>query len=56
MKSVGRDGADSWPGFLASQRRTSPPVTDALLIVNVGPVEEDQAAYTQEGYKAQAGL
>ena len=33
VKSVGRDGAVSWPAFLASQRGTRAPVTDALLIV-----------------------
>jgi hypothetical protein len=33
VKSVGRDGADSWSVFLASQRGTGAPVTDALLIV-----------------------
>jgi hypothetical protein len=33
VKSVGRDGRQSWPAFLASQRATRVPVTDALLIV-----------------------
>ena len=32
VKSVGRDGV-SWPAFLASQRDTRAPITDALLIV-----------------------
>jgi hypothetical protein len=33
VKSVGHDGASSWPAFLASQRDARAPVTDALLIV-----------------------